>query len=547
MTDNTEKQTSLISLSKLEIAKYSQGLIKRGIELTKEINLQVIKSANDYFDVGIGCYEKKDFEGAIANFTKSIAIDVDFSQAYLYRGKAFCYRTNKEWKAEYTNLIVKGSYVKDDNDPFVFSSRLTHLDTFNNVCFYLLQGICFMQDISGDDNAPNRPNGEKFEISSDDLFSYFAKPIVPMRVKSVNIFLASPAKIEGNSFGEIKTPDTLIKIRLGQIDRRPFRSKYSYKPKMKGLFCCRIFGPIKDYECICGKYNLMKHRGVVCEKCRVEVIQSKARRQRMGHIKLTIPVVHTWFLKYLPYQIDILLDMPREELEKIIYYNSWIVLDPRQTSLKRREVLDKEGYKQVIKNYGFNSCEMSSGAEAVKRLLEELDLKKTTDQILSDINKTNSEIKKTFLKTRLETINYFIRTGVKPEWIILNVLPIIPPGYRPLFPDSFEISLNHHYKVVINQNNYLKRLLDQNLPEAIITMAKKTLQRSVDALFENEQFGKDPRDYEQAISDFDTFMRLEPNREEPYFYRGVFFLERGRIDEAFKDLNHISSFRKKED
>ena len=312
-----------------------------------------------------------------------------------------------------------------------------------------------------------------------ELYSLFMKPKDPLHFNAVKIMIASPERIREWSYGEVKKPET--------INYRTF------KPERDGLFCARIFGPIKDYECNCGKYKRMKHRGVVCEKCGVEVIQSKVRRERMGHIELAAPVAHIWFLRSLPSKIGNLLDLTLRELEKVLYFDSYIVLDPGDTSLGRGELLTEEKYRQMIQEHpgGFTA---GIGAEAIKQLLSELDLDTLAAELREEMFKTNSMAKRKKLAKRLKIIDAFRESENLPEWMIMDVIPVLPPDLRPLVPldgGRFATSdLNDLYRRVINRNNRLKRLMELNAPDIIIRNEKRMLQEAVDVLFDNGRRGK---------------------------------------------------------
>ena len=312
-----------------------------------------------------------------------------------------------------------------------------------------------------------------------ELYSLFMKPKDPLNFNAVKIMIASPERIKEWSYGEVKKPET--------INYRTF------KPERDGLFCARIFGPIKDYECNCGKYKRMKHRGVVCEKCGVEVIQSKVRRERMGHIDLAAPVAHIWFLRSLPSKIGNLLDLTLRELEKVLYFDSFIVLDPGDTPLTRAELLTEDKYRQMVQEYpgGFTA---GIGAEAIKQLLSELDLDKLATELRADMFKTNSMAKRKKLAKRLKIIDAFRESENEPEWMIMDVVPVLPPDLRPLVPldgGRFATSdLNDLYRRVINRNNRLKRLQELNAPDIIIRNEKRMLQEAVDVLFDNGRRGK---------------------------------------------------------
>ncbi|MFN4337627.1 DNA-directed RNA polymerase subunit beta' [Parvibaculum sp.] len=296
----------------------------------------------------------------------------------------------------------------------------------------------------------------------------------------IKISIASPERILSWSYGEIKKPET--------INYRTF------KPERDGLFCARIFGPIKDYECLCGKYKRMKYKGIICEKCGVEVTLSKVRRERMGHIELAAPVAHIWFLKSLPSRIGLLLDMTLKDLERVLYFENYIVLEPGLTSLKERQLLTEEEYLDAQDQYGEDSFTAGIGAEAIRELLIALDLEKIAAGLRVEIAESTSELKPKKLAKRLKLIEAFIESGNKPEWMIMTVVPVIPPELRPLVPldgGRFATSdLNDLYRRVINRNNRLKRLMELRAPDIIIRNEKRMLQESVDALFDNGRRGR---------------------------------------------------------
>ncbi|MEK6734534.1 MAG: DNA-directed RNA polymerase subunit beta' [Pseudomonadota bacterium] len=291
----------------------------------------------------------------------------------------------------------------------------------------------------------------------------------------MKISIASPDKIRSWSFGEVKKPET--------INYRTF------KPERDGLFCSRVFGPVKDYECLCGKYKRMKYRGVVCEKCGVEVTTSKVRRERMGHIELAAPVAHIWFLKSLPSRISNLLDIPLKELEKILYFEAYIITDPGMSPFDMYEVLSEDQYYKALDEYGEDSFTAMIGAEAVKMLLAQLDLEEIKNQLRAEITEVSSETKRKKIVKRLKLVEDFIDSGNKPEWMIMDVLPVIPPEIRPLVMldgGRFATSdLNELYRRVINRNNRLRRLLELRAPDIIVRNEKRMLQEAVDALFDN--------------------------------------------------------------
>ncbi|HEX4827768.1 MAG TPA: DNA-directed RNA polymerase subunit beta' [Xanthobacteraceae bacterium] len=306
-------------------------------------------------------------------------------------------------------------------------------------------------------------------------------PQVPAQVfDQIRISIASPEKILSWSYGEIKKPET--------INYRTF------KPERDGLFCARIFGPIKDYECLCGKYKRMKYKGIICEKCSVEVTLSRVRRERMGHIELAAPVAHIWFLKSLPSRIGLLLDMTLKALERILYFESYVVLEPGLTPLEDRQLLSEDEYLKAQEQYGADSFTAAIGAEAIREMLKGLDLDKMQTDLRAEIASSDSDIKKKKIAKRLKIVEAFQQSGNKPEWMILTQVPVIPPDLRPLVPldgGRFATSdLNDLYRRVINRNNRLKRLIELRAPDIIIRNEKRMLQEAVDALFDNGRRGR---------------------------------------------------------
>jgi DNA-directed RNA polymerase subunit beta' len=297
---------------------------------------------------------------------------------------------------------------------------------------------------------------------------------------ALKISIASPEKIKSWSYGEVKKPET--------INYRTF------KPEKEGLFCARIFGPVSDYECLCGKYKRMKYRGVICEKCGVEVTSAKVRRERMGHIELAAPVVHIWFLKSLPSRISLLLDINIKDLERILYFESYIVIDPGLSMLSAGELLNEDKYQEALNEYGEDNFTVEIGAEAVFIMLKALDLEKLQVQLRAEIKNSSSETKKKKLTKRLKLIEDFIGSGNKPEWMVMQVIPVLPPEIRPLVMldgGRFAASdLNELYRRVINRNSRLKRLIELRAPDIIIRNEKRMLQESVDALFDNGRRGR---------------------------------------------------------
>jgi len=296
---------------------------------------------------------------------------------------------------------------------------------------------------------------------------------------AIRIGLASPDMVRSWSFGEVKKPET--------INYRTF------KPERDGLFCAKIFGPIKDYECLCGKYKRLKHRGVVCEKCGVEVTQTKVRRERMAHIDLASPVAHIWFLKSLPSRIGLMLDMTLREIERVLYFEAFVVVEPGMTELERGQLMTDEMYLDALEQYG-DEFDARMGAEAVRELLMTIDLQREILKVRDDMGATRSETKLKRLSKRLKLIESFVESGNKPEWMVLTVLPVLPPDLRPLVPldgGRFATSdLNDLYRRVINRNNRLRRLLELNAPDIIVRNEKRMLQESVDALLDNGRRGR---------------------------------------------------------
>ncbi|MEB4590570.1 DNA-directed RNA polymerase subunit beta' [Candidatus Thiothrix sp. Deng01] len=312
-----------------------------------------------------------------------------------------------------------------------------------------------------------------------DLLNFHKKEQESQDFDAIKVGLASPEVIRSWSYGEVKKPET--------INYRTF------KPERDGLFCAKIFGPVKDYECLCGKYKRLKHRGVVCEKCGVEVTQTKVRRERMGHIDLASPVAHIWFLKSLPSRIGLMLDMTLRDIERILYFETFVVTEPGMTTLERGQLLSDEAYLEAIEEFG-DEFEASMGAEAILELLKTIDLKDEVAKMREEINETGSETKLKRLGKRLKLMESFLSSGNHPEWMIMTVLPVLPPDLRPLVPldgGRFATSdLNDLYRRVINRNNRLKRLLELNAPDIIVRNEKRMLQESVDALLDNGRRGR---------------------------------------------------------
>ncbi len=310
----------------------------------------------------------------------------------------------------------------------------------------------------------------------EDIYALFQKSKNPKDFNAIRIKLASPEKIREWSHGEVKKPET--------INYRTF------KPENDGLFCAKIFGPVKDWECLCGKYKRMKHRGVICDKCGVEVIQAKVRRERMGHIELATPVAHVWFLRGVPSRIGMLLDLSVRHLERVLYYETYIVIDPGDTPLKEKELLSEEEYKKKLSEFG-SRFKAGMGAEAIRELLKRIDLEALLKELQEKIDSAASTGLKRKLTKRIRLVEAFLKSGNKPEWMIMDVIPVIPPDLRPLVPlegGRFATSdLNDLYRRVINRNNRLKRLMELKAPSVILKNEKRMLQESVDALFGNSK------------------------------------------------------------
>lgn len=313
----------------------------------------------------------------------------------------------------------------------------------------------------------------------EDFFSFFDKPKDPLHFSAIRISISSPEKIRERSFGEVKKPET--------INYRTF------KPERDGLFCAKIFGPTKDYECNCGKYKRMKHRGIVCEKCGVEVIPSKVRRERLGHIDLATPVAHIWFLRSLPSRIGNLLDISLKDLEKVLYFEAYAVTDPKNTGMGLSEVLTEDRYHKALEEFN-GEFEAGMGAAAIRDCLKSLDLEQLAVQLRSEMVEATSEAKRKKIAKRLKVVDAFKSSGNRPEWMILECIPVLPPELRPLVPldgGRFATSdLNDLYRRVINRNNRLKRLMELQAPEVIIRNEKRMLQEAVDALFDNGRRGR---------------------------------------------------------
>ncbi len=313
-----------------------------------------------------------------------------------------------------------------------------------------------------------------------ELMNLFGQPTGPQSFDTIRISIASPQQINSWSFGEVKKPET--------INYRTF------KPEKDGLFCARIFGPVKDYECLCGKYKRMKYKGIICEKCGVEVTLTRVRRERMGHISLASPVAHIWFLKSLPSRIGLIIDMTLKELERVLYFENFIVIEPGMTPLKPMQLLSEDDYYNAQDEYGEESFRAGIGAEALKEILSAIDLEQERLKVEEDLRETSSEAKRKKLVKRLKLVEAFITSGTRPEWMILDTVPVLPPELRPLVPldgGRFATSdLNDLYRRVINRNNRLRRLIELRAPDIIVRNEKRMLQEAVDALFDNGRRGR---------------------------------------------------------
>ncbi|OGI42271.1 MAG: DNA-directed RNA polymerase subunit beta' [Candidatus Muproteobacteria bacterium RBG_16_65_31] len=312
-----------------------------------------------------------------------------------------------------------------------------------------------------------------------DLFSLFKQHSKTEDFDAIRIALASPEKIRSWSYGEVKKPET--------INYRTF------KPERDGLFCAKIFGPVKDYECLCGKYKRLKHRGVICEKCGVEVTLSKVRRERMGHIDLASPVAHIWFLKSLPSRMGLVLDMTLRDIERVLYFEAYVIIDPGMTPLEKGHLLSEDAYLNAVEQYG-DEFDARMGAESIRDLLRAINLEEEVKRLRAELAETSSETKIKKFTKRLKVLEAFLSSGNKPEWMVLEILPVLPPELRPLVPldgGRFATSdLNDLYRRVINRNNRLKRLLDLNAPDIIVRNEKRMLQEAVDALLDNGRRGR---------------------------------------------------------
>src|SRR5512146_33671 len=315
--------------------------------------------------------------------------------------------------------------------------------------------------------------------SMNELMNIFGQVSGPQSFDQIRISIASPERIRSWSFGEAKKPET--------INYRTF------KPERDGLFCAKIFGPIKDYECLCGKYKRLKHRGVICEKCGVEVTLAKVRRERMGHIELASPTAHIWFLKSLPSRLGLVLDMTLRDIERVLYFEAYVVTDPGLTPLKRCQLLTEDDYLSKVEEFG-DDFSAAMGAEGIRALLRSIDINRDIDQLRKDLEATSSEAKIKKIAKRLKVLEGFKNSNIKPDWMVMEVLPVLPPELRPLVPldgGRFATSdLNDLYRRVINRNNRLKRLLELKAPEIIVRNEKRMLQEAVDSLLDNGRRGK---------------------------------------------------------
>src|SRR6266699_2766724 len=353
----------------------------------------------------------------------------------------------------------------------------------NELCFCSLSLVmarkaCPRQ--SGDQARPCQPELRKRYPMNQEMINVFQQAKEIPTFDRIRISLASPDQILRWSHGEIKKPET--------INYRTF------KPERDGLFCARIFGPVKDYECLCGKYKRMKYKGIVCEKCGVEVTVQKVRRDRMGHIELASPVAHIWFLKSLPSRIGLMLDMTLKDLERVLYFENYVVLEPGLTPLKLHQLLGEEDYMKAQDEYGEDQFTAAIGAEALRTMLSAIDLAEEKVKLRDELRDCGSEARRKKLVKRLKLVEAFTESNSRPEWMILEVVPVIPPELRPLVPldgGRFATSdLNDLYRRVINRNNRLKRLIELRAPDIIVRNEKRMLQEAVDALFDNGRRGR---------------------------------------------------------
>src|SRR3569833_1860058 len=317
-------------------------------------------------------------------------------------------------------------------------------------------------------------------VMNQELMNVFGQPSGTQTFDQIKIAIASPERILSWSYGEIKKPETI---------------NYStFKPERDGLFCARIFEPNKNYECLCGKYKRMKYRGIICEKCGVEVTLSKVRRDRMGHIELASPVAHIWFLKSLPSRIGLLLDMTLKDLERILYFENYVVIEPGLTALEKYQLLTEDELLAAQDEYGEDAFSAGIGAEAVKQMLIDLDLDGEKEVLLKELAETKSELKPKKIIKRLKVVESFLESGNRPEWMIMDVIPVIPPELRPLVPldgGRFATSdLNDLYRRLMNRNKRLQKLIMHRAPDIIVRNEKRMLQEAVDALFDNGRRGR---------------------------------------------------------
>jgi len=312
-----------------------------------------------------------------------------------------------------------------------------------------------------------------------DMFNLFKNQAAVEDFDSIQVSIASPEKIRSWSFGEVKKPET--------INYRTF------KPERDGLFCAKLFGPVNDYECLCGKYKRLKHRGVICEKCGVEVTTAKVRRERMGHIDLACPVAHIWFLKSLPSRLGLMLDMTVREIERVLYFEAYVVIEAGMTPLEHCTLMTEDSYIEALEQYG-DEFKAGMGAEAIRDLIALVNVEQEVKTLREELGETSSETKIKKITKRLKVLEGFMHSDNDPAWMIMEVLPVLPPDLRPLVSldgGRFATSdLNDLYRRVINRNNRLRRLLDLNAPDIIVRNEKRMLQESVDALLDNGRRGK---------------------------------------------------------
>jgi len=353
-------------------------------------------------------------------------------------------------------------------------------------------------------------------LEDEDIFSYFEKPRDPIRFNAIKMSIASPELIAARSHGEVYRPVTM--------------NYQTLKPERGGLFCARIFGPMKDYECLCGRYKLMEHRGVVCEKCGVEVIQSKVRSERMGHITLAVPVVHPWFVD----SISCLLDIGPENLFKVLRYEAVLILDPKETKLPKNGCLSLDQFYEQTDKYG-EGFDFDAGSNGVKLALENIDLENLAQEIHDELIKPRSDINK--LAERLRLVEWFIKSGNKPVWMILTIIPVLPPNHRlPIIKEGIhpmKWDINNIYSRILISNLKIKKQLELGMSEMDIYVERAIeLQEEINSLFNHYRWGKSQEEYDNAIADFTKAIELDPQCVDAYIYRAMAYYGKGQHEKA---------------